>query len=85
MLHVRHRESQRFEIHVGRKQGEVRDVLVEDDGFRRFEADEGSIEIGLDRARVELEEVLAQSRETLRGSVQGLADEAASRVLGRAL
>ena len=39
----------------------------------------------LDRARTELDEVLAQSRQTLRAGAQSLADEAASRVLGRAL
>jgi F-type H+-transporting ATPase subunit b len=39
----------------------------------------------LERAGTELEEALAQSRQTLRAGAQSLADEAASRVLGRAL
>jgi F-type H+-transporting ATPase subunit b len=39
----------------------------------------------LERARNELEDALAQSRQTLRAGAQSLADEAATRVLGRVL
>jgi len=39
----------------------------------------------LESARTELAEALEQSRQTLRGDARSLADEAASRVLGRAL
>jgi F-type H+-transporting ATPase subunit b len=76
----------------------VREARAEAEQVRKSEAaaarEENATVVGaarteaerqLERARTELEEALAQSRQTLRGSAQSLADEAASRVLGRAL
>lgn len=76
----------------------VREVRAEAEQVRKSEAaaarKENATLVGaarteaerqLERAMTELEEALAQSREALRGSAQSLADEAASRVLGRTL
>jgi F-type H+-transporting ATPase subunit b len=76
----------------------VREVRAEAEQARKSEAaaarEENATLVGaaraeaerqLERATTELEEELAQSRQTLRAGTQSLADEAASRVLGRAL
>ena len=76
----------------------VREVRVEAEQARKSEAavarEENATVVAaaraeaerqLKRAGIELEEALAQSRQTLRSGAQSLADEAASRVLGRAL
>ena len=76
----------------------VREVRAEAEQARKSEAaaarEENATMVGaaraeaerqLERARTELEEALAQSRKTLRAGAQSLANEAASRVLGRAL
>jgi F-type H+-transporting ATPase subunit b len=76
----------------------VREVRVEAEQARKSEASAAreenatvvaaartEAERQLERAGAELEEALAQSRQTLRAGAQSLADEAASRVLGRAL
>jgi F-type H+-transporting ATPase subunit b len=76
----------------------VREVRAEAEQARKSEAaaarEENATLVGaaraeaerqLERAKTELEEELAQSRQTLRAGTQSLADEAASRVLGRAL
>jgi F-type H+-transporting ATPase subunit b len=76
----------------------VREVRVEAEQARKREAAaareenatvvdtaRAEAERQLERAGTELEEALVQSRQTLRAGAQSLADEAASRVLGRAL
>lgn len=83
---------------LAKYEGAVREVRAEAERARKGEAAaareanatvvetaRAEAERQLDRARTELEEVLAQSRQTLRAGAQSLADEAASRVLGRAL
>jgi F-type H+-transporting ATPase subunit b len=83
---------------LARYESEVREVRAEAERTRKSEAaatreENASLVDGarveaerqLERARTELEEALAQSRQTLRAGAQSLADEAASRVLGRAL
>ena len=83
---------------LARYESQVREVRADAEQARKSEAaaarEENATLVGaaraeaerqLERARIELDEALAQSRQMLRAGAQSLADEAASRVLGRAL